>query len=50
MKNQAKKSICKIESKEKGQSATGFLLMIPLNDNKKIPVLAFHGSVFIIMN
>ena len=44
MKNQAKKSICKIESKEK--CATGFLLMIPLSDNRKIPVLAFHGCIF----
>ena len=36
LKNQAKKCICKIELKEK--CATGFLLMIPLNDNKRIPV------------
>ena len=44
MKNQTKKSICKIESKEKW--ATGFLLMIPLSDNRKIPVLAFYGRAF----
>ena len=44
MKNQAKKSICKIASKEKW--ATGFLLMIPLSDNRKIPVLAFNGRAF----
>ena len=48
MKNQAKKSICKIGAKIKSieKWATGFLLMIPLNDNKKIPVLAFNGRSF----
>ena len=48
MKNQAKKSICKIELKNKDAKkwAIGFLLMIPLNDNKKIPVLAFSGLAF----
>ena len=47
IQNQAKKCVCKIETKTNSRTniSTGFLCMVALNDDKKIPTLMFGKNL-----